>query len=699
MATLTIADLDNGKRDLETVDAVANSQPDTTTTRYGDAVLTLAGALRRLGWQAPRSYASGLSITSATVTVERGGIVYRPDPDLVPFTTGAWNPNQWRVIQNTNDSNRVYQFPTLLAAQSAAATLPEGSTVIVDGDSIGRVVSGLYVPISAAPPAVVRDYTGLRAYSGKSNLFQVTAPRIAGFFSVVPGDSSSTDNGGTLIVLADSRRVRRLFTGEAMAEWFGVSVLAPDSAPAIMAALAAVNPLPVRLPAGVINTSKITLNSFDALLGQGSEATTLRLKGGANSDLLYAANSDALWGTNSINCIKGPRLEGFKIVGNRANNTAGCGVALYAERPIIHDLIITDMPDDGIRTEWSNSASESLYGLEGRFSKIQIYRNGRHGWRFAGPHDSHCEDIVIFSSSLKADRTYQNLWIEKGNARWSKVHSYSTADILPLRVQHSLLISAAGSGNEFTMSHLEGGATNVRIIGNSNILDDSCRVYYPWNRINVALAGNGNIINCFCGEEYRGIGLPKAVAVEFAGDAGGASGNYIDVIAGGCGGGAIGFGGSAGANVIRARGYNPLVNDVGYAGLPALSDEVDIRVIGGLNTTLRQTFGYQNAAVAALSGFGGTQGDATQIPANIPVIKLNGGASGSGVRLPNATDVRNGAEVTLFNTTAGVIKIYPSSGGNIAGLGANNPLSLPALKTARLIVIDGASGQWGTMVG
>ena len=47
MATLTIADLDNGKRDLETVDAVANSQADTTTTRYGDAVLTLSGALCR----------------------------------------------------------------------------------------------------------------------------------------------------------------------------------------------------------------------------------------------------------------------------------------------------------------------------------------------------------------------------------------------------------------------------------------------------------------------------------------------------------------------------------------------------------------------------------------------------------------------------------------------------------------------------
>lgn len=138
---------------------------------------------------------------------------------------------------------------------------------------------------------------------------------------------------------------------------------------------------------------------------------------------------------------------------------------------------------------------------------------------------------------------------------------------------------------------------------------------------------------------------------------------------------------------------------MGFTGLPAASDEVDIRVIGGLNTTLRQTFGYQNAAVAALSGFGGTQGDATQIPADVPVINLNGGASGSGVRLPNATDVRNGAEVTIFNTTAGAIKVYPASGGNIAGLGVNNPATVAALKTVRLVVIDAAAGQWGLLTG
>lgn len=99
MATLTIADLDNGKRDLQTVDAVANSPQDFTTTRYGDSVLTRAGALRRLGYQAPVPYAPGLNVDSGLFTIERDGIVYAPKPSLVPFTTGAWDGDQWLVVQ------------------------------------------------------------------------------------------------------------------------------------------------------------------------------------------------------------------------------------------------------------------------------------------------------------------------------------------------------------------------------------------------------------------------------------------------------------------------------------------------------------------------------------------------------------------------------------------------------------------------
>lgn len=220
MATLTIADLDNGKRDLETVDAVANSQADTTTTRYGQPTLTLAGALRRLGWQAPVPYAPGMAVASGVMTVEKGGVVYRPDPALVPFTTGAWNPDQWRVVQNTRDSGRVYQFPTLADAQSAAASLPDGSTVIVEGVSQGHVRAGGYLPDSGVPSVTLPGYNQFDSYSGRANAVELTDSGVKGLWVRNPA-SGKAANQGTVRIVRGEKWERLLAAGESfLLSWF-----------------------------------------------------------------------------------------------------------------------------------------------------------------------------------------------------------------------------------------------------------------------------------------------------------------------------------------------------------------------------------------------------------------------------------------------------------------------------------------------
>lgn len=221
MATLTIADLDNGKRDLETVDAVANSQADTTTTRYGDAVLTLAGVLRRLGYPAPVPYAPGLTIDSGLTTVERDGVIYAPRVELLPFTTGAWDAGQWRVVQNTDDSGLVYQFTTLAEAQTAAATLPEGSSVIVEGATQGHVVADAYVATGGVAPEVVTSYAELDAYSGKALRLNLVAEHIGGNTWTVSGpDAGVVPDGGTVRRLADGRIAKRIYSGAVMIPWF-----------------------------------------------------------------------------------------------------------------------------------------------------------------------------------------------------------------------------------------------------------------------------------------------------------------------------------------------------------------------------------------------------------------------------------------------------------------------------------------------
>lgn len=154
MATLTIADLDNGKRDLQTVDAVANSRAETATTRYGQQTTTLYESIRRidaagaqilanLGYFVPVDYAPGLSVTEPNFTViGPDGNIYAAQAGQLPFTTGVWNPGQWYPIQNGFDRNRLLTFETLPEAQAASATLPDGQRIEVIENQWSYSVAG-----------------------------------------------------------------------------------------------------------------------------------------------------------------------------------------------------------------------------------------------------------------------------------------------------------------------------------------------------------------------------------------------------------------------------------------------------------------------------------------------------------------------------------------------------------------------------
>lgn len=85
--------------------------------------------------------------------------------------------------------------------------------------------------------ATVNDYAALRAFSGSQTAVVVTAQGIAGVFVLDALDTTSDDNGGTIIV-AGSARWKRQFTGPASVKWFGAigNGVADDTA-SIQAAL------------------------------------------------------------------------------------------------------------------------------------------------------------------------------------------------------------------------------------------------------------------------------------------------------------------------------------------------------------------------------------------------------------------------------------------------------------------------------
>lgn len=95
--------------------------------------------------------------------------------------------------------------------------------------------------------------------------------------------------------------------------------------------------------------------------------------------------------------------------------------------------------------------------------------------------------------------------------------------------------------------------------------------------------------------------------------------------------------------------------------------------------------------VAAVTATGSAQGDAAQLYHGLNVVT---GADGTkGVILPTAVA---GMIVYLKGVTAGVLKVYPKTGGTINALSANGAISLASGATPAIFIAS-SSTQWYTL--
>lgn len=448
---------------------------------------------------------------------------------------------------------------------------------------------------------------------------------------------------------------------------------------------------PCIVPEGTTLTGPLTLYSKTTIRGQGQERTKLKLLAGSTNALLYGANSDALWGTNSLLGEDGIIVENLTIDADKVNSPSGSGIAIYGPRTRIDKVNIINAGKNGLRTEWAGSGNPDG-GMEGSFSKIVIDKSGEDGWRFAGPHDSVVDDVIIISSGQKTASTYSGLWIEKGNARWSGIHCWTSAS--DLRSKYALKVSRPAEGNEFNTSHFEGADTNVFVEANNFTLSESCKVYYPWAGSNIVLLGSNPRISCYIGEEYKGIGLPLATGITFGGGYGGVSGAVIDVIANGQNQNAMYFGESAGYNSVRIRGYSTATTPTAIGGTPNDNDDIDITISGGYSQVIRKVVKASNIPVATITATGGGQSGAVGYGVTAGCVVINSAGPGTGVRLPSTTDVGTGYSVQMANISSSSISIYPSLGQQILGLGINNPYAMASLSSASLTVVDSSGGKW-----
>lgn len=89
----------------------------------------------------------------------------------------------------------------------------DGSSLVgYDGGTVQDVMD------SAKP---IADYVALRAYTGRATSVRITSNGLSGFFYRDDADTTSLDNGGTIIVSSNGKRWKRVFDGAVNVKWFG----------------------------------------------------------------------------------------------------------------------------------------------------------------------------------------------------------------------------------------------------------------------------------------------------------------------------------------------------------------------------------------------------------------------------------------------------------------------------------------------
>jgi hypothetical protein len=407
-----------------------------------------------------------------------------------------------------------------------------------------------------------------------------------GFFQWISTDTTSADNGGTIIVDAGGRRYYRSFAGNVNVQWFGArgdgvtnDTNALQAADTYARAISGT----VVFPGGTFMVSQLVLYTGSNWRGAGRNATTIKQIIGSNTDLIYGNNSNANWGSTSPTLIvDGFEMQGITLNGNwngGSGNTTGSGIAAYCARPILRDIFITNCAQYGMRTEFIDSAAggNDTFTMEGFLENVRIDTVGQHGWWNKGPHDTITIGMDIVDAGQASSNTYDAfLYDAQSGGTNVACHAWNRGS--SARHRYALNLQA-GAGHDFTGGCIFEGAysANVGIFGASqNLLDSSTRYFAAWNGLNIYMGQSAtqNVIKGYL--NAPGVGRPACTGIVMGGSPGDyISANEIDVVSAGQENGNIYFSPfDAGNNKIRIFAYNN--TSATFGGTPNSLDDVEM---------------------------------------------------------------------------------------------------------------------------
>jgi len=399
-------------------------------------------------------------------------------------------------------------------------------------------------------------------------------------------------------------------------------------------------------PAGVYMASQIVIYTGSNWIGEGratgmnntvwtqpTGGTILRQIIGSNVDFIYGNNSDSNWGVASpTTFVNGYTLKNLTVDGNwnsGAGNTSGNGVAIYGCLPVIENVYITNVAQNGLRTGWvvSNTAPIPGFGtftMEGFYSNIKIDTVGEHGWWDAGPHDSLATAIIIIDASRAASNTYDSYYSDIGGDiafvdfhGWTRHASAGGATVFS---QYSANLK--GGNARFANSQFEGAySACVNINTGGNIFASDCMYYGANNGVTIFMGGTdctSNLIEGIVGGPA--VNAVASVGVQISSNSGDyVANNVINLICDSQENGNIAFGtANAGRNIIKIKASNNTA--VTYYGTPSTEDDF---YISGYNSN--GNYAISNNWRQASRTFASGVGVVSESLANITSLALDAG--------------------------------------------------------------------------